>query len=274
MTDSLSFKFMNGRTFFLIAWCLAATIGFSSNAYAIDARDFLIRNTRPDGTGTPYRLFVPPQYRLGLHLPLLIFLNGSGQIGKDNTVQITENTDALFGSLLKAQNLERQPLLLAVPQSRWPKWDPAEIAEVTASVRQEFDSDPDRVYLTGLSSGGNAVWETLKKFPQLFAAGVPLCAATTALGLRRIAAIPVWIFHGALDHEVDAIYGDRGERLGPRRIAKRLRSFGGRPSYTEYKDLGHMVWDRAYAEPKLFQWLVAQKRDHRTAADKTAKISG
>jgi len=30
--------------------------------------------------------------------------------------------------------------------------------------------------------------------------------------------------------------------------------------YTEYADLGHASWDRAYSEPGLYTWLLAQRR--------------
>ncbi len=242
------------------AFLWLALLVYAPLSSALAPGDFLARNTRPDGSGTPFRIFVPKQQNTGAHLPLLIFLNGSGQVGNDNAAQLTENTDDLFDDLLSPKNLDTQPILFAVPQSRWMKWDPAEIAEVVASVHAEFDSDADRVYLTGLSTGGDAVWDTLKAFPNLFAAGVPLCAATSQNGLRRIARISVWVFHGTQDHEVDPSRGDGAKHIGPRRIVAKLRAYGGRPVYTEYRDLGHMVWDRAYAEPQLFRWLLAQKR--------------
>ncbi len=229
-------------------------------AMAITTDDFLVRNTRPDGTGTPYRVFVSPGYREGQRLPVLVFLNGSGEIGADNEVQLDDNTDGLFNRLLSPEHLAQQPLLLVAPQSRWLNWDPAEIAEVVASVQAEYGNDPERVYLTGLSSGGSAVWESLKAFPDLFAAGVPICAATSIYGLKRIARIPVWVFHGAQDHETDPDKGDGGRRKGPRTIVAKLRAYGANPKYTEYPDLGHKVWDRVYAQPQLFYWLMAQRR--------------
>jgi hypothetical protein len=30
--------------------------------------------------------------------------------------------------------------------------------------------------------------------------------------------------------------------------------------YTEYADLGHEIWTRAFGEPELPAWLFAQKR--------------
>ena len=30
--------------------------------------------------------------------------------------------------------------------------------------------------------------------------------------------------------------------------------------YTEYPGAGHFIWDRAYGDAKLWEWLFAQKR--------------
>ena len=33
-----------------------------------------------------------------------------------------------------------------------------------------------------------------------------------------------------------------------------------RAKYTEYPDADHLIWDRVYADPALWEWLLAQKR--------------
>jgi predicted peptidase len=38
-----------------------------------------------------------------------------------------------------------------------------------------------------------------------------------------------------------------------------LKEAGGKPFYTEYEGVGHDSWVRAYADPKLMEWLFAQK---------------
>ncbi len=39
-----------------------------------------------------------------------------------------------------------------------------------------------------------------------------------------------------------------------------LRKAGAEPRYTEYEGAGHNVWSRAYVEPELRPWLLAQRR--------------
>ena len=37
-----------------------------------------------------------------------------------------------------------------------------------------------------------------------------------------------------------------------------LRKAGGTPKYTEYASIGHNVWDVAFSEPELAEWLFSQ----------------
>ena len=39
-----------------------------------------------------------------------------------------------------------------------------------------------------------------------------------------------------------------------------LKDAGGQPKYTEYPGVGHNSWDKAYATPELYKWLLSQQR--------------
>lgn len=241
-----------------------ATAVFATSASAIEAEDMLSRNASTDASGTPYRIFVPDSQQRAKPLPLIVFLNGSGQIGRDNDAQVTQNTGSLFANFLSPEHLARQPVFLLAPQSRTERWNPDEIIAVVAKVQAEFSIDADRIYLTGLSTGGSAVWDTFKAYPDVFAAGVPISGGSAFEGLDRIVHIPLWIFHGINDHATDRRYGDggRSDRFGPRWLVTTLLDLGGHPGYTEYGDDGHNIWDRVYADERLFPWLIAQHRSH------------
>jgi hypothetical protein len=43
-------------------------------------------------------------------------------------------------------------------------------------------------------------------------------------------------------------------------MIRALKEAGGRPIYQEFQGVGHNCWDRAYALPDLFEWLLMQKR--------------
>jgi len=39
-----------------------------------------------------------------------------------------------------------------------------------------------------------------------------------------------------------------------------LKAAGNEVRFTEYAGVGHNAWDRAYADPALWDWLLAQRR--------------
>ena len=47
---------------------------------------------------------------------------------------------------------------------------------------------------------------------------------------------------------------------GSRTMIAALRQAGGKPEYTELAKGGHGVWNPAFEDPKLYEWLFAQRR--------------
>lgn len=100
--------------------------------------------------------------------------------------------------------------------------------------------------------GGFGVWDLLSRWPDRFAAAVPICGGAAENAVVAARAVPVWVFHGADDRHV------RVERS--RRAVAALRAAGGTPRYTEYPDVGHDSWTNAFAEPDLLSWLFSHRR--------------
>jgi hypothetical protein len=72
-------------------------------------------------------------------------------------------------------------------------------------------------------------------------AAIPCCGSASSDDGSDAIAMPLWNFHG-------------GDRIAARRKA------GGYPLYTEYPDVDHESWQRAYTEPELIPWVFAQRR--------------
>ena len=45
-----------------------------------------------------------------------------------------------------------------------------------------------------------------------------------------------------------------------RSLVAALRDAGASPHHTEYRGVGHNSWDRAYSDPMIIDWMLAQKR--------------
>jgi hypothetical protein len=131
---------------------------------------------------------------------------------------------------------------------------------------KEFHGDRDRVYLTGMSLGGYGTWEIAKAYPRRFAALVPVCGGVfwsyepdrwrevntlPEEYAHAVGRTPTWIFHGA----DDPIVNPRQSLL----MFQALKADGGDVRFWEYAGIKHNVWDRAYAEPDLPHWLLAQR---------------
>ena len=63
--------------------------------------------------------------------------------------------------------------------------------------------------------------------------------------------VPVWAFHGALD-DVVPIAGDQA-------TVDALKAAGGDVTFTVYPERHHDSWLPAYADPKLYQWLLSHQ---------------
>ena len=220
--------------------------------------DFLFRNTTPDNTGMPYRIFVPPGYDAAQAYPLIVFLHGAGEAGTNNTAQLNNNANGAM-KLISDANLAIQPTLMAAPQcptnsSCWGQTTSLQrLNAMLDQIAAEFHIDADRVHVTGLSMGGNGTWEFVKNRPDRFASAVPMSGYGGG-SATPLSGIPFWYFHAANDGTVNV--------SGSRNQVNALRAANARVIYTEYATGGHGIWQNAYATPMLFEWMMAQRRGH------------
>ncbi|HJR74166.1 MAG TPA: prolyl oligopeptidase family serine peptidase [Luteimonas sp.] len=219
---------------------------------------FVAREVEVGGTLRRYQVFVPSRAASGAKPAVVVFLHGSGEIGTDGV----KPTLVGLGPYLRSHQ-DEFPAIVVFPQLReGESWDDGADFAFAAlrAASEEFQGDPDRTYLTGISLGGYGVWTLARLQPQRFAALVPVCGgigrdtttAPYAETAQRFRDKPIWIFHGAKD---DDVLPEQS-----RRIAAELKSIGARDArYTEFPDADHNAWDPAYATPELWAWMFAQR---------------
>lgn len=179
--------------------------------------------------------------------PLVIFLHGSGERG-DDLEQVKAN-----GPSKHAAAGRDFPFVLVAPQlPERRRWDSDALEALRAELVARLPIDPDRVLMTGLSLGGQGTWDYAVDYPDRLAAIAPVCGVGSVKRAARIAKLPVWAFHGALDDEVP-IAGDQA-------MVEAVRAAGGQVRFTVYPEVGHAAWDPAYDDPALYDWLLAQRR--------------
>ena len=234
-------------------------------AQAAPKAQFLSRTVTLNGVAYRYVVSIPGDWSADRTWPIILFLHGSAQIGEDGVAQ----SKVGLGHAVR-KHPERFPAIVVMPQCRrgagWtaPEMEAQTLAALDASTR-EFNGDPQRTYLTGLSMGGYGAWSLAAKYPDRFAAVVVICGgivwpapqkitdeAPYAAIARQVAGIPIWVFHGNADRTVFVTES--------REMVKLLRDLQADVRYTEYNHVPHQSWDRAYGERKLPAWLFAQKR--------------
>jgi predicted peptidase len=248
---------------------LLAAVGLTASARAADLDKLLETHVFTQGKASlPYRLMKPADYDGTKAYPLVIFLHGAGERGRDNKAQLVHG----IRDFASDEARKKHPCFLLVPQCppeprRWVEVDwsarshtmpkePSEPARLVLAVidqlRKDHRIDEKRIYLTGLSMGGYGTWDLIARRPDLFAAGLPVCGGGDPATAEKLAKVPIWAFHGDKDTVV------RPERS--REMIAAIEKAGGKPKYTEYKGVGHDSWTRTYANKEVLDWLFAQKK--------------
>jgi len=250
----------------LIPLCVLALCAGALGAYfaisgaggkypAIDRTDMMQAEVYKDAGGAvlPYRLYVPGNYSAAeVKYPLVLYLHGSGERGKDNRAQTKKNS--VMQTLLAPESIAAYPCIVLAPQC--PKdrgWDVEVLMGLLEHAEAAWPVDPARVYITGLSMGGYATWHLLAAYPDYFAAAVPICGGGDPETAALFKDVPIWVFHGAKDDVVPP--------EASREMVQALEAAGAADlRYTEYPEEKHGSWEPAYREPALFPWMFAQAK--------------
>lgn len=204
--------------------------------------------------GLNYQLQGNPKWEGKERYPLLIWLHGAGQSGDDNESQMAGAPKPL----LTGESQKKNPCFFLAPQcpSRDIGWK-NEVADnlmaLIADLTNRLPIDESRIYLTGSSMGGSGTWYIAAKYPQAFAACVPLCGGGDPKNAEVLKEIPFWVFHGDKDDQVPV---DRS-----RTMVQAVKAAGGAlMNYTELEGAGHLITSIVYPRTDLHEWLFAQRR--------------
>ena len=236
---------------------------------------FLNRSLTVGGIEYRYQVYVPREFDRRKLWPVILFLHGGGEYGSDGMRQ----TNVGLAPAIR-RDADRLPAIVVFPQAKAddkPGWQldggAAAMAALDKAIK-EFRGDAKRVYLTGMSAGGNGSWYLASRYPERFAAAVIICgfifkftgraSAVEYPSLapnesdpygyiaRRVARIPIWISHGDAD---DVVPPDES-----RKMFAALKKIGADVQYTELPKVNHNAWDATYSRKDVSEWMFRQRR--------------
>lgn len=222
-----------------------------------------------------YRVLYPENYdaSASAKYPLVLFLHGAGERGTDNEKQLTHGA----GQFLNPVNREKYPAIVLFPQcppdlywgldnrpenglenEKFPQNPP--LSKAFTQVKELLDNfidqgrvDPRRIYVVGLSMGGMGTFDMAARFPDLFAAAVPICGGICPERLApAVKKVKFRIFHGDAD---DVVPVDNS-----RQIYTYLKKAGADVEYIEFPGCNHGSWNPAFNLPDFMEWLFQQKK--------------
>ena len=218
-----------------------------------------------------YRLLRPEVEQEGEKYPLVLFLHGSGERGSDNEKQLFHGSQMWLNPV----NRENYPAFVLVPQcpesGYWaytdrpssfePNQMPSDVplSSVFRTLKELMDTylampqvDKKRVYVIGLSMGAMGTYDLAVRYPEIFAAAIPICGTVNPTRLSAAKDVKFRIFHGDADTVVPV--------SGSRQAYKALKAAGADVEYIEFPGVTHGSWNPAFTQPDFMSWLFSQKK--------------
>lgn len=248
--------------FLSLSLSLSAQQGYEKDVFVSSAGDSL-----------PYRMIRPESMKAGRKYPLVLFLHGAGERGNDNERQLTHGGQMFLNPV----NREKYPAFVLVPQcpagSYWAYTErpkslfPADMpvgqdeSTLSKTLKQLLDTylampevDKKRIYIVGLSMGAMGTYDLVARYPEIFAAAVPICGSVNPSRLSAAKDVKFRIFHGDADDVVTV--------EGSREAYKALKAAGAEVEYLEFPGCGHGSWNPAFNYSGFMEWLFKQKKKH------------
>jgi predicted peptidase len=218
----------------------------------------------------PYRLFQPTKKKTGEY-PLILYLHGGGERGTDNLKQL----DGIVSFLTSTKIQRKHPSFVLAPQCQpgrqWlntiflrtpyghyvqndiPESD--EMKMIVNTIHQlchEYPIDKNKIYVLGYSMGSSGTWDIVTRYPDLFAAAIPISGVSDTTIADKIVHIPIWAFHGEEDS------------IAPVRLNQEMQSAinnaGGNCKLTTFPGIAHGCVYNALHCPGLVDWLFSQHK--------------
>ncbi len=192
----------------------------------------------------PFLLHLPADSILKNNPPVLIFLHGRSLSG--NNLELVKK----YGIIHEIEKGREIPAIVLAPQVPTGKsWEPEKVLSVLRFAQEHFQTDTNRVYVTGMSLGGYGTLDFAGEYPEIVTAAVALCGGGNIRNGCNLSTIPVWIQHGNRDSAVPISESEK--------MVKSIRACNGGENlkYTVVPGANHGDLERVFRTDELYDWL-------------------
>ncbi len=197
-----------------------------------------------------YWVYTPEGYDPKKEYPLIFFLHGAGERGDDLPLVLR------FGLPKMLRNGYECEAVIVCPQCKANMTWNSQIERVRkflGEIMEKYSIDEDAVSVTGLSMGGFGTWQMICDYPDLFSAAAPVCGGGMPWRADVIKHLPIRIFHGEEDADVDPFYS--------KDFYEKLKKCGAEDvEIFLYPNVKHNSWVQAYEQSDLIPWLISKRR--------------
>jgi len=269
---------MRGFALLFVAFVCVSNISFGQTQ---------LPKKTPSGRG--YLEYLPASYAGSSELyPCIIFLHGSGERGDGSPAALEKVKSQGIPKVIKNGgtmcfdvNGKTECFIVLSPQQTTNRsgWN-GDVIPFIQFALGAYRIDPSRVYVTGLSMGGDGTWDasyTSGNNPNYIAAIAPVSGEGDYKGAKNTAGkkIFVWAHHGDKDTAVPLADGQRP--------INGMNSVNADPApiFTIYAGMGHSgsLWDKVYApnhnthNPNLYEWFLTKKLSTTTPPANVAPVA-
>ena len=205
-------------------------------------------NYRQNGKDYPYALYLPESPKPDEKIPLVVVLHGMGSSGANTLPAWVERLNKEFAVLCPTY-----------PMGAW--WArPAEemVLDLIDQVREQYNIDSDRIFLSGMSNGAIGAYMIGMFYPDRFAGLIPIAGSITPRYMHFLVNLrntPIYMIQGAHD----PIFPIQLSR----RIHQILSDMKYPVLYREHGEKGQAHGGHFLPEsevPDMLEWIRKQKR--------------
>lgn len=217
--------------------------------------------------GNGYLIYLPEGYekKPDRKWPLLLFMHGMGDRGDNVYILAKASPFKMIREKGPLPFVIVAPLLSGSPD--FFSFPGKYLEGVLDEVSKKYRIDEKRVYLTGLSLGGEAAFRFALEHPEKIAAIASLSGVLAlhvpefyktevqelnGIPLSRLREVPAWQLHSANDTIVPLFLGQK--------LVDDFARAGVNVRFTVIPDHDHDIWSDTYSDPEFYKWFLQYRK--------------